>query len=150
MDVGVMNIYTKAMESLLQGALGNLATDAVAAVLVGTGYTPNLATDTTWANVSVHELTDTDYAQQALTTVALTGVTDGYKFTSDTISYGDPVTILDAKYLVFVMGAATSLASTDKLLAVMDLRTEGGTVGAFNDNFSIVTPTNGWFTVTRA
>lgn len=150
MSAGTMTLYTKALEGLLQGAMGNLGTDDVSAVLLGTGYTPDLANDETWSDLSAHELTDTDYSQQALSTVALTGVTDGYKFTSADVSFGDPVTILDAKYMAFVRGTAGSLNGTDRLLSYMTLRADGGTITAFNDRLTIVTPANGWFTLTRA
>lgn len=151
MAMGAMNLYDAALEAILEGGAGNLESVGIAAALLGSGHTVDLDTHDTWSDVSGDELsTAGDYDSVALANVAITQITGGVKFSCDNISFGDPVTILDYKYLVLVIGTAGSLGASDKLLAIADVRTEGGTLGASASELTFQTPANGWFTLTRA
>lgn len=150
MSMGKMELYDAALVALNTGTLGNLASVGIAAALLDGTHVANLDTGATWADVSAKELTDADYVSKALSTTAITEITGGIKFSADDISFGNPVTILDAKYLVFVVGTAGALNPLDKLLAIADLRTEGGTLGASGAELTFKAPAGGWFTMTRA
>lgn len=151
MAMGTMDVYDATLEAAFKGTLGDLTSIGVAAALLGSGHTVDLDTHATWSDVSADELsTAGDYDSVALSGKAVTQITGGIKFDSNDITYGDPVTIEDAKYLVLVAGTAGSLGASDKLIAIADLRSEGGTKGSDNSEFSIQAPAAGWFTVTRA
>ena len=58
---GSSNIYANALDQAFSGNI-NWASDTIKMALVGSGYTPNLATDTHWSDVSANEVTGTGYS----------------------------------------------------------------------------------------
>lgn len=151
MAVGTMKVYDEAIEAAFGGTLGNIGSGTIFAALLASTYTPDLAVDDTWSDVSSHQVTGGDYARQALANKALTDVTGGVRFTSDAISWGTNVTIPASKYCVLVIGNPASPQASDKLLAVCDLNDTNGsaTVSATNGAFSLTPNANGWFEVKR-
>lgn len=143
MAAGNFTLYNNAKLLLNNGGL-NMASDGIAAVLLGSGYTPSAA-HSTFADISAQEISDADYAQKAVTGQTVTGA--GGTVTADCadISFGASVTIT-AKYLALVKGTAGSLVSTDKLVGYCDLNSSGGTVSSTSGAFSVNTP-SGLYTV---
>lgn len=149
MAVGNFLVMDEALEAMANSALGDLDGLAVTAVLVGSSYTPDMATHATYAHVSGDEISGNNYAQVALTGASLQDIAGGVRFDSNDISWGNPVTIPAAKYLVLVVGTAGSLAAGDKIIGIQDLNTAGGTVHSINAEFTIHAPTSGWFDLKR-
>lgn len=151
MAMGAMNVYDAALVALLEGGVGNLESVDIAAALLDSGHTVDLDTHDTWSDVSGDEIsTAGDYDSVALSTKAVDEITGGVKFSTANVSFGDPVTIPDHKYLVFVLGTAGSLTGTDKLLAIADVRSEGGTNHTNSSELVYQPNANGWFTITRS
>lgn len=126
----------------------DLSSATISVVLLGSGYTPDVAAHTAYSDVSASEIGDADYTPQQLTTPAFTESTGTVSFDGDDISFGNPVSI-EAKYAVFVRidtGTVASPATGDVLLGYVDLNTSGGaaTVSSTNSEFSVNTP-NGLF-----
>lgn len=154
MAVGSFTLYYEAIEGMASGTLGNLGSGPIAAVLLGAAYTPDLEAHATWADVSGDELVGGDYAQVpvALGAKPLDGFPGGVRFTTNSVSFVNPGTITDAKYFALVMGTATSLAATDRLIGFVDLddSSTSATVSSLNAEFSVQTPASGWFEISRA
>lgn len=144
MSAGNFTLYNNAKLLRANGGL-NMASDALVAVLLTSAYTPSAA-HATFADISADEVTDTDYAQQAVTGQS---VTDGAgTVTTDTgdVSFGSAVTIT-AKYFVLVKGTAGALTAASELVGYCDLDTGGGSISSTAGPFGVNTP-NGLFTET--
>lgn len=142
MAAGNFTLYNNAKLLLLNGGL-NMASATITAALLSSSYTPS-ATHAAWSDVSAQQITDSGYAQQAVTGQTVTGSSGTVTVDSGDISFGSNVT-LTAKYLVLVAGTAGSLTSTSQLIGYCDLNTGGGTVSSTAGAFSVNTP-NGLFT----
>ena len=68
------DLYSHAQLLAWTGGAFNLPTDRLNMALMGSGYTPNLATDNDWSNISTHEITGTGYVSggNELTGVSVT------------------------------------------------------------------------------
>lgn len=150
MAAGTFDVYSTAMQGFLNGDVTNLDAVAVTAILLDNTYTPDLDTHDTYSDVSAFELVGGDYVQIAVTTKAVNLVTGDVQFDSDPVTFANPGTITAAKYMVFVQGTAGALNPTDRLIAVEDLDSGGGTVSSTSGVFRVTPPASGWFTVSRA
>lgn len=117
-------------------------------VLAKSTYTP-AATHTTVANIGT---SDVDYIEtgdgapiDAANTDIDAATTAGTAYyDSDAANFGASVTVT-AKYLIAIQPAAAStFASTAKLLWYVDLDTGGGSVSSTASTFSVDAATNGW------
>lgn len=117
--------------------------------LLGSGYTQS-DTDTTWGDISANEITDTDYAQQAVTTRSVSNNAGEAQFSSDAADFGSNVSI-EAKYLALVQGTAGSLAAGDKVIGTIDLDDSSGTATVFSANgeFKITPHANGFWRIAQ-
>ena len=149
MPVGNFQVLDEAIEALANAQLGDLDGVGIAAVLVGSGYTPNLATHATYSDISANEISGGDYAQVAVTGAVLSDISGGVRFDTGDITWGNPVTIPACKYLALVVGTAGSLGVGARVIGIQDLDTGGGTVESINAEFTVQAPTNGWFDITR-
>lgn len=144
MAVGAFTFFNSGK---LNKANGNIAvnSDTIVCVLLGSGYTPDVAAHSTYADVSAQEIADADYAPQVVANIAATESGGTVTQDSDNISFGDPVTI-EAKYAVFLKRAGASLAAGDLLLGYVDLDDSSGTatLSSTNDGFSVNTPSGLW------
>lgn len=145
MSVGNFTLYGSAKLALLNGGL-DLATNAIACALLGSGYTPSAAHDT-WSDVSANEIADAGYAEKVLSGQTVSGSSGTVTVDSGDISFGAAVT-LTAKYIVFVKGTAGSLVAGNTLVGYCDLNTASGTatVSSTNGTFAVNTP-SGLFTM---
>lgn len=91
------NLYAKGVVALLDGNI-KLTSDNIKLALVGSGYTPNLATDQYWSTPQVNEITTAGYTAggSTLTGVSVTATTAA----SWTISYPASGTPVSAGYLI--------------------------------------------------
>lgn len=150
MPAGAFKVYGAAAEAISRGTL-DLDSNTFRMVLVTASHTPNQSTHSTYADISANEATGTGYTAggKLLTcTVARTGLVvtfdcDDQSWTSSTIT---------AKYAVIVRDADANgaLASTDSLLAYVDLETGGGSVSTTNGTFQITINASGVFTTTAS
>lgn len=143
MPVGNFRMYDEAIEAMFRSELGNLATMDVTCILLASAHTPDMANHDTYSDVSANEVSGDDYAQLALSGKTLVDVTNGVRWTAGNMSWGNPVTIPHAKYAVLVAGTAGALNPTDKLIAIVDLDTGGGTIHSSNAEYTIGIPANG-------
>ena len=153
MTVQATQLYDGANEILLEDATEQW--DEAAAdymfILAKDTYTPSDA-HTTVANVGtgdVHWIETGDGAPIAAgtRTVGFTGA-DTFMDSADA-DFGDPVTIT-AKYLICILSATGTVQSTDKLIFVNDLVTEGGNASSSAAAFKVTAPANGWFKYAQA
>lgn len=113
--------------------------------LLQSGYTP-AATHDTWSDVSAQEVTDGDYAAQAIGTKAVNGGTGTATADCDAgdVSFGTNVTIT-ARYAVVRQGTATP-GTADKLVGYVELDTATD-VSSTNGDFAVNWNANGLWTI---
>ena len=126
-------------------ALGNkevdLDTDTFTALLCTSSYTPDRAAHVDIGDVT-NELSGGDYARVDLTSVSKTLTGTALKWTSATVSFGNPVT-LTAKYMLIFDNTHAS----DILVGYIDLNTGGGSVSSTTGPFTVAPDgTLGWLT----
>jgi hypothetical protein len=142
MAAGNFTFYNSGKLNSLNGSIDADA-DTLVMVLLASGYTPNVAAHSTYADVSASEIGDADYSPQVISGAAFSESGGTVTFDSDDVSFGTSASI-EAKYAVVVRRNGASLASGDLLLGYVDLNTSGGTVSSTNDNFAVNTP-NGYY-----
>lgn len=136
--------YTSGLLGLANGSIA-FANDACYAILLGNGYTPDLAHDT-YSDVSAQEIGDVDYNPVALSGKSVAVVTtDDILYDCDDISFGTDVTI-GARYLAIVKGSAASPQAADPLIFYNDF----GSVRSSTDAQFIVRTTDGLYKLTVA
>jgi hypothetical protein len=140
MPVGPYKPYGAAIENVVRGLL-DLDTHTFRMVLLTSSYTPNQSTHATWADLSAAEVaagggysTHGRLLAMGLSRAGLvvTVDCDDQTWTSSTIT---------AKYAAIVRDADANgaLASTDMVLAFVDLETAGGSVSTTNGPLSVNT-----------
>lgn len=151
MAVAALQLHNDALITLFQDGVSQWDDSDVdfTWALLSSAYT-QADTDTLWSDVSANEISDGDYAQQAVTTRTVANNAGEAQFKSDPADFGANVTIEEAKYLVLVAGTATSVAAGDKIIGTIDLDDGGGIVFANNGEFSITQPAAGWFRAVQA
>lgn len=150
MITGPLNLYDKSLVALLDGSRKLLDEAKLTAMLLNATYVPDLSAHATLADVSAFEVAGWDYTRRSVTGGAIQASTGAAAFTSDAISWGDPVTLPPAKYLVMAYGALGTLAPDSPLLGVMDLNESAPSVEAVRSSFRVTPPTSGWFALSRA
>lgn len=134
MTVGVFTLTNHGKRDWMKGVI-DPDDDTLVGVLVDNAHTAAV-TDSTYADISADECTDTDYSPVVLANVSITGDTGTIKLDADIVSYGTEVTIA-ARTIYAVRRAGASLVSTDLILGYMDLHTETGNVSSTNSIFSV-------------
>lgn len=106
MAAGPITLYNAFETNLAQGA-HSLLTDTIVAVLLGTGYVPNVPTDGTWANLSANELaTGGGYTQ------------GGIVLTSPTLLYYAATGLVSPLTTIIAGGSGYAATSTFNLTIV--------------------------------
>lgn len=141
MAAGNWTAYQAGKLAITKAQIDLSSTTNIFCVLAGTGYTPTVNTDATYADVSANEVTGTGYTAggAVLPSDTDTATSGTVKWTSGAVSWSSST--VTAKYAVLIYRAsAGSASSTDKLIAYCDLNTAGGS--------STISTTNGTLTVT--
>ena len=125
--------YDNAKKNLWNGTI-NLASDPLNVALVGSGYTPNQATDQYWSNVAANEVSGTGYTAggQALTGQSVTADTVNHrgKFTANNVTWSNAtVTAVGA-----VIYKNTGTANTSPIVGYIDF---GGVKSSSAVSFTI-------------
>jgi len=128
-----MVLYSTGLEALANGTI-DWANDPVYAILLGAGYTFDVAHDT-YSDVSAEECTDGDYDPVAVTGRSIALVAGDIVYDSDDVSYGATVTIA-AQYIVFVAGDYSSPDAGDLLIGAADFGTLRSSLAS---NFAVTT-----------
>lgn len=150
MITGPLQLYDKSLVALLDGSRKLLDEAKLTALLLKTSYVPDLTVHSTLADISAFEVSGDDYQRRSVTGGAIQASPGAAAFTSDTISWGDPVTLPPAKYLAICYGALGTLALDSPLLGVMDLAQGAPSIEAVRSSFRVTPPATGWFTLSRA
>ena len=148
MAAGPLLVYNKALNGLLDGSLPSLTTSPLSAVLLSPSHSVDLGAHETLADITADEITNADYARVEVTGERVEYDASGPCFHSDSINFGDPVTLGPARYVVLVCGAPGGLEADSPLLGIADL-TSGGAVEAQRSKFMVSPPTEGWFSLVR-
>lgn len=151
MTVGIAQFYDQAPAMLLRS--GSVQWDApgmrlFAFILLGPVYRPSRS-DEHYEDL-FGELVPTagGYQPQDVDSRAVAyGATGKAHLVSDDASFGDQVTISNARYLVCVQGDHVNLMSDDPLVFYQDLNTEGKALSSMNDEFTVRMPSDGWLQV---
>lgn len=150
MPAGSWKVYGAALEAVNKGTI-DLDTNTFRMVLCTSSYTPNQSTHSTWADASAAEVSGTGYtASGKLLTCTVTRSSLVVTFDCDDQSW--TTSTITAKYAIIVKDAATTgtIASTDALVAYVDLETGGGSVSTTAGTFAITINASGVFTATAA
>lgn len=121
----------------------------VTAVLLDGSYTKNLDAHSTYGDISSAEITDVDYAPVPVNnrSVTLDGGNYPIQYNSDSVIYGDDVTI-SAYFMVFVVGDPLALAAGDRIISIHTFNEEAGVpqqVSSTNSDFKVNPSVGGWF-----
>jgi hypothetical protein len=149
MAAGNVTVYAHAKLEIADASI-NLGSDAIFCALLGSGYTPAVNTDTTWANVSANEVTGTGYTSggNKLTSQSATLSGGTVTFTAGNVSWANST--ISARYAVLVRSAnGSTVQSTDLLIAYVDLNSPSGpNISTTNGTFQISWNASGIFTLT--
>ena len=143
MAIQPLTLTNSAFEGLFDGTIQWAAATHVAAILCTADYVPALA-HATMADIT-NQVTDADYAPQAVGTRTIARNGDDVEFKSAAVNYGAEVSIA-ARYLVLVAGDPANLLTTDPLIGYVDFGETKSSTGAA---FQFTPPSTGWFAVTR-
>lgn len=148
MTAGPFLTYDVGLKEMIDNDI-DWAADAITAVLLGDGYTPDRAAHSTYDDIDGEEIADGDYAQVQIAgkAVAVNGTTT--RVTHSAIDFGDPVTI-SAKYLAYVVGTAGALDTGGRVLGVVDLNDGGGELASSDGEFSFTPDASGLFYFSRS
>lgn len=141
MAAGNFTQYNSFLQNLAEGKI-DLATDTFVVTLVTGTYSPNVATDSTWASVSADEVaTGGGYTQGgvALTSQSVTVSGNAVDWTAAAVSWSSFTAT--ATYGVIVHRAGSTLASTDLLVAYVALDDVSGTPTALTGQGGTLTIT---------
>jgi len=112
------NFYTKGLVALLNGNI-KLSSDNIKLALVGSGYTPNLATDQYWATPQVNEIATAGYTAggSTLTGTSVTATTAAswalsYPASTTPVAAGYVIKAGSYLYRAAIAGTAASSAPT--------------------------------------
>lgn len=150
MAAGNWIMYGAALESIFNAGI-DCDGDTFRMILVTSSYTPAQNTHSTYADVSANEATGTGYTQYGeLTNVAVSRTNN--VVTVDTEDETWASSTITAKYAVIVRDADANgtIASTDLLLAYLDLDTGGGSLSSSAGAFNVNANASGIFTATAA
>jgi len=148
MTAGPFLLYDSMLTALVAGALAPLPEADITAVLLSPAYVPDLAAHTAYGDVSAFEISGGDYHGLRLTGGAVAPLSGAAAaFTSDPISWGDPVSLPPTRYMALVFGLPSALKSSSPLIGVQQLAT--GAVEAVRGAFTVSPPAGGWFHLAR-
>ena len=141
MAVGPFQFYAEFLRSLGNKEV-DLDSDTFIGVLIASTYTPSLSGHASITNISSHELSGGDYARVTLTSVTKTLTSTTMKWSSDTVNFGNPVTLSARYFAIF-----DDTHASDRLVGIMDLNVGGPEVASTTGPFSVSPdPTLGWLT----
>lgn len=135
-------MYDNYKNLTLKGSVA-LLTDTIKVALLTSGYTPNIKTDTFFADINTNESSGTGYTAGGNTlgspTVTTDTVNDRGVFGAANTTWANS-TIANARYAVIYKSSGT--ASTSPLIAVLDF---GSTQSTNGDSFVIAWSASGIF-----
>lgn len=149
MPAGPLSVYDSALSGMLSQSLPSLVSSPVSAVLLNPGHEVDLAAHSRFSDVEAFEIDMAEYRRQPVTGARVIPGVGGASFHTDTIHFGDPVTIGPVAYLVIAYGAVPRLSNDSPLLGIAELSVEGGAVEAQRSSFSVSAPASGWFEFSR-
>ncbi|MFC3051649.1 hypothetical protein [Kordiimonas pumila] len=149
MDASPITLYDSALKVLLAGTMPALESARLAALLLRPSHTPSTASHAEFADILADEITGGTYARSAVTGLSVSLVDGAVRFTTDSIIFGNPVTVGPVRYLVLVFGSPKALVADSLLFGIADLAPVGGALEAQNSGFTITPPASGWFTLTQ-
>ncbi|NVJ71384.1 MAG: hypothetical protein HWE08_13565 [Alphaproteobacteria bacterium] len=150
MIAGPLQLYDSAVLSLVDGSRKPLSQEPLTALLLKPTYVPDLAAHTQLTDVEALEANTGDYRRLALTGPIIRAMAGGASFSSDPISWGNPVSLPPVKYLLLAYGAPGTLSGSSSLLGVLDLAENAPAVEAVRSSFTVTPPAGGWFILSRA
>lgn len=149
MDGGPITLYDSALYGMLACTQPGLVSP-ITAILLSAAHVSNMVAHSQFSHIKADEILGYDYARKQVTGQGLSLVDSSVRFTSDTIQFGNPVTIGPVKYLALVFGNKDTLADSSLLLGIADLAPSGGAVESQNSGFAIMPPVEGWFSLSQA
>ena len=146
MAAGKFNPYTNGLLGVVNGDI-DWAAATLQMMMLTSGYTPNLETNTNVSDIVANEVQDADYGRQSITGNASSSPSTGViRCDCNDVSFGASVTITGKYIAIFVN---TGVDSTSKLICVSDMNEGGGSVSSSNGAFSVVISANGVLEYTR-
>ena len=130
--------YNTAFKKFMDGDI-DLLNDTIQAMLLDSGYTPNIDTDEFVDDISANEIVGGGYARKTLANPATTGDTanDRCEFSSDDITGWNADTWTGARYMVIFRNSGAD--ATSALICYIDF-------GSDKDApLEVNTPAEGWF-----
>lgn len=152
MQVQPMQCYHIFLKGLLDGTMPSLVSGDVSAHLFAVTYVPDLDVNMSLDDIKAHELSCVDYSPQSVRgchVEARLAPNEGWFFSSDTLSFGDPITLPIFRYLVLASGLPRQNYEKKKLIAVADLA-PGGAREVVNGKFEFLPSTDGWLAISSA
>lgn len=148
MPSGPLLLYDQALEGLLSGALPSLETAPLTACLLAPNHQLNLSGHSQFLDVVDDEVPGRDYERVAITGQYIDRSGTVPSFHTDSVNFGNPVTLGPVRYMVFVCGSKGNLNVSSPLLGVLELSV-GGVVEAQRSSFEISQPAEGWVRLSR-
>lgn len=152
MAVGTFTLYAKNLDKWDTAVL---AAGTIKCALVNSSYTPNFAYngDSAWADASANEIGATgDYATATVGSPTSTGVSGGYKFSSNNVSWVASGGNISAWRRAVFYYSGTLGGVTNPLIGAFLGDSTPADVPATVSGFTLLLtcPANGWFTVTTS
>lgn len=147
MAAGAFTLYESAIRDFFNGTR-DWDTDTHYMILVDSTYTPNIATHTSYSDVSAHENTDPDYVRQDVASATVTIV--GGEIINDAadVDFGTNLTIT-TRYAVILVGDEAGPLAGDPLVGYMLLDNTPADLAISGTGLIIQWPSTGVFKVTQ-
>lgn len=128
MLIGEMTAYEQTLKKVISGLLPGYINQGISAHLMALNFTPDVANDTALSDVSTAEITGPDYSPKPLTGLSVIAASGAVSIASDSILFGDPISLPSFRYLLFATGLPGASESSKQLVAYCDLAPSGGGV----------------------
>lgn len=152
MLVQPMLCYSGFLKALLEGSMPPLVSGDVSAHIFEVSYEPDLSGYAYMDGIKTHEIACSDYSPQQVTGRRVTPSVlpaTGWIFASDTISFGDPITLPIFRYLVLASGLPRQDYATKRLVAFADLAPDGARE-VINSKLEFLPGTDGWLAISSS
>lgn len=140
-------VYQQAMRAVLSGALPGFGGVGLSAHLMKPAFVPDQIGQETFADIIAYEITGSDYSPRSVNGIAVTAESGSWSLETDTIIFGDPVTVPPFRFLVMAYGPVAAPSSSKQLLLCTDLAPSGGALEASDGALKVEMPSTGWLTI---
>lgn len=144
MAAGPFEVYHKGLLKIIQQSI-NFFSDTIKVAILTSSYTPDLAVDEFWDEISANECVDGDYAQLTLGSKVFDLQSGKIRFDAANLDWGNSVSIT-GKYIVILKD--TGNPATSPLIWLLDLNTSGGSVSSTNSDFDVAIAATGIYEIT--